>query len=221
MLIFFFFGPLRCLESGIGTIHCLIVVPLSIVALNRRNTNWLHLTYLDANSALEQRIIELSVGYFVADFVHFILFEPDFLMFFHHVFSILMMGSAGIIGRGAACATTALVQGEITNPFQSAWTVARTAKAEKLLVWLSPLFTVVFVVVRIFGVPTWTSILIYDLWTSPNRKLMPAGVVEWWSAMAVLMTLGGFAWSYSLIKGLIKFYKNKARASKGDSKKKQ
>lgn len=175
--------------------------------------------YLNPNSALEQRIVELSVGYFVADFVHFLLFEPDLLMFFHHVFSILMMGSAGVIGRGAACATSALVQGEITNPFQSAWTVARVAKADRLLVWLSPLFTVVFVVVRLFGVPAWTGIIMYDLWTSPNRLLMPKGVVEWWTLMAVGMTIGGFLWSNSLIKGLRKFYANKNKAQEAPTKK--
>ena len=70
--------------SGIGIIHCTLVVPLAVLALHRQSPDWRLLEYLGANSALEQRVIELSVGYFTADFVHFILFEPDLLMFFHH-----------------------------------------------------------------------------------------------------------------------------------------
>lgn len=152
----------------------------------------------------------MSVGYFVADFVHFVLFEPDFLFFFHHVFSIGMMGSAGIIGRGAGAATAAIVQGEITNPFQSAWTVARFAKAQRALVVLSPLFTFAFVSVRLSLVPYWSYLINVNLWFGPNHSAVPFAVVASWSAMSVFMVVGGFAWSYSLIKGLIKFYSKSA-----------
>jgi hypothetical protein len=59
---------------------------LGCLSLSQQSPDWRLLEYLGPNTALEQRVVELSVGYFVADFVHFILFEPDFLMFFHHVF---------------------------------------------------------------------------------------------------------------------------------------
>jgi hypothetical protein len=77
-----FVASSRC----IGTVHCVLVVPLGCLALIQQSPDWRLLEYLGPNTALEQRVVELSVGYFVADFVHFILFEPDFLMFFHHVF---------------------------------------------------------------------------------------------------------------------------------------
>ena len=155
--------------------------------------------------------MELSLGYFIADFVHFILFEPDVLMFVHHVFSILTMGTAGVIGRAGACGTAAIFQGEITNPFQSAWTMARFAKAEKMLNWLSPLFTFAFVSVRTTLVPFWTALINRSLWFGPNHSSAPNGLVISFSSMSILMVLGGFVWSYSLIKGLKKFYKNKAK----------
>ena len=171
--------------------------------------------YLGLNSPLEQRVVELSVGYFVADFVHFIFFEPDFLMFFHHVFSIAMMSSAGLAGRGATSAMAALVQGEVTNPFQSAWTVARAAQAPRLLAWLSPLFTFVFVLVRVPLVPFWTFLYINPsiLW-GPNAHQLPRALTLSWSIMSVLMAFGGWAWSYMLIKGLNKFYQKKAEQAK-------
>lgn len=183
-----------------------------MIALNRQTSNWLELEYLGPNTPLEQRILEISSGYFLADFVHFALFEPDFLMFFHHVFSTAMMTSAGVIGRGASAATAGLVQGEITNPFQSAWTVARAAKSQSMLAWLSPLFTVVFVLARVLLVPLWTGMINLNFWVlSPNRSQMPFGVMEVWSGMSVLMVVAGWAWSYSLVQGLRKFYKKQAK----------
>ena len=148
-----------------------------------------------------------------ADFVHFLLFEPDVLMFFHHVFSIAMMGSAGIMGRGATCGMAALVSGEVTNPFQSSWTVAKAAKAQTILNWLSPLFTFVFVAIRVPVVPLWTLGWINPniLW-GPNVDKVPRWLTLSWSAMSILMTLGGWAWSYMLIRGLRKFYAQKKKA---------
>lgn len=205
-----FIASSRC----IGTVHCALVVPFSILALHRQNPDWFALEYLGINSRLEQRVMELSVGYFTADFVHFILFEPDVFMFIHHVFSISMMSSTGLVGRGGTCCMAALVQGEITNPFQSAFTVAKTAKATKLLAWLSPLFTFAFVIVRVPLVPFWTFGYINPsiLW-GPYAHTLPKALTWWWSIMSVIMAIGGWIWSYQLIRGLVKFYKNKAGVS--------
>lgn len=188
-----------------------------MVALTRQNPNWFALEYLGLNSALEQRLTELSVGYFTADFVHFVLFEPDVLMFFHHVFSLLMLGSAGIMGRGATCSMVALVSGEVTNPFQSAWTVAKAAKAQRLLNWLSPLFTLAFVGIRVPIVPIWTMLYINPniLWGSPHVALVPRWLTVSWATMDILMTLGGWAWSWMLIRGLRKFYAQKGKNTQG------
>lgn len=125
-----------------------------------------------------------------------------------------MMSSAGLYGYGATAGMAALVQGEITNPFQSAWTIAKAAKATRVLAWLSPLFTVVFVAVRVPIVPFWTLGYINPsmLW-GPNKDALPRAVVLSWSAMSVLMSLGGWAWSWMLIRGLRKFYKNKQQVS--------
>ncbi len=140
-------------------------------------------------------------------------------MFFHHVFSILMMSSAGLAGRGSTCAMAALVQGEITNPFQSLWTIARTAKANRMLALLSPLFTFVFVLVRIPLVPIWTIAYInYNLLFGPNANALPHWLIYTWSVMSVLMAAGGWVWSYSLIKGLIKYYKKDTTGKKKDKK---
>lgn len=129
-----------------------------------------------------------------------------------------MMGSAGFYGYGATAGMAALVQGEITNPFQSAWTIAKTAKATRVLAWLSPLFTYVFVAVRVPIVPLWTLGYINPsmLW-GPNavKGVLPRWLVLSWSVMSVLMSLGGWAWSWMLIKGLRKFYKNQQRVAHG------
>lgn len=210
-------------RTGIGTLHCALVVPMSALAMHQRSGGWNWLSgfdYLAPNLALETRVTEVSVGYFLADFVHFILFEQDVLMFFHHLFSVLMIGSAGVVGRGGSTAVAALFQGEITNPFQSAWTVAKAAKATRLLNILSPLFTAVFVSVRLLLVPLWVVYINAAFLSSPSRSGFPQPLLVSWSVMSAFMTLGGFAWSWALVKGLRKFYKNKSAEAK-EAKEKQ
>jgi hypothetical protein len=108
----------------------------------------------------------------------------------------------------------ALVQGEVTNPFQSAWTIARTGKWTSTLRWLSPLFTLAFVLVRVPLVPLWTLVYINPnlLW-GPNASALPGWIVYSWSGMSVLMAAGGWVWSAALLKGLRKFYAQQKKGS--------
>jgi len=89
-----------------------------------------------------------------------------------------------------------------------------------MLAVLSPLFTFVFVLVRVPLVPLWTFPYINrSMLFGPNRDSLPHWLTYWWSAMSVLMALGGWLWSYSLIQGLRKFYSRKNAAAKAGSKK--
>lgn len=217
--------PFMAASRCIGIVHSLLVVPLSYLVLERQaaalvSGRWLDLEFLGHNTALEARVLELSVGYFVADFVHFLLFEPDLLMFFHHFFSIFMMASAGLVGQGATTGMAAILMGEITNPLQSTWTMARFAKSPRYLNLLSPVFTFAFVLIRVPLVPLWTGLCIVPslLW-GPHALAPNAAVPRWmpisWAAMSVFMTLGGWVWSIQIVKGYMKKFGKTAPTAKG------
>lgn len=190
-----------------GTCHFLLVVPSSFYALCT-GYPW---EYAGPNSELEIRIMQISMGYFIADFYHFWTYERDDIpVVLHHITCLLFFSQVIFEGHGGEAAMVAIFAGEVTNPLQSAWFLARQAENAPLVAKLSPWFTAIFAIVRAVILPIWCIDVILGLVAGTSKGLLGVYVAGWWVFMMVCMLLGSAFWTYKVLLGFSKS-KNKLK----------
>jgi hypothetical protein len=212
----------RCYSAAsriIGIIHASVLTYGGLMELINLYYNNNGLDYLRLNSNLEIALIEWSFSYFIIDLVHFWLHErEDLFLLIHHLISIGFFVSILYCNRGGVSYLVAAIGGEITNPVQSLWYLSKQGGYQRTYQFLSPVFTLLFVLFRVVLVP----LIIYDLGHNYYKQIIiehnkielnPIFPLTWFS-MSVLMGLGGIVWSIQLVKGLIKFYTKKKQDPK-------
>lgn len=147
-----------------------------------------------------------SLGYFLYDFVYMIVYERDFAFLLHHVSALSIFGAVYWKERGAVILLVGLSWGEVTNPLQSSWWLARTAnKAGRLNAIIAPLFTAVFLFVRFTALPYYVLSAAYALLAQPYGPMQVSLAVRAnWAFFFAAFTVGGWFWCVSLIRGCFK-----------------
>lgn len=171
------------------------------------------------NTALQNKILEFSLAYFIVDSVHLILMSPDTLFILHHIGgTFYMLSSRAYVKRGALSALSLMGAGELTSPLQNSWTLSRLCKkhspfAERVYQAISLPFTLVYTVVRLGLGPY----LVYEVAQFYVRGGADGVIPRWlaytWSVIITLAELGSLAWVYMLWAGLIRFYKRRKQAA--------
>lgn len=209
----------------LGFFHVALVLPMSFAGLFSFSSftsfsaflttisSW---NYTGVNTPWEIRTMEVSIGYFGADLIHFLLFEQDVMMFIHHGISLGFFYSVLSQHRGGLSAMSAIVQGEITNPLQSSWYIAKLGQHQQVLTWLSPLFTWAFLIIRGPVITLWVTHIIHH-WMTVGLQVVNPFIIYTWSLMCILMTLGGYIWGYKLWRGYKKFNKSSNQSEQPSS----
>ena len=176
-----------------------------------------HFPYLAANSPLDCRVMAFSFAYFAQDIVHFVLVEPhDTTLLLHHIICILFYTSVLHAHVGGVAMLAAVLMGELTNPLQCVWYLAKLSRATQLYERVSPVFTFSFLAVRVLLVPVWVVDIVRAYVGGWRRGELGAWYAVCWSAMSVAMMLGSWAWSWSLLSGYLKMRAKRGRSTPGE-----
>merc|ERR1712224_684424 len=161
-------------------------------------------------SETERRMLYLSVGYFLQDTAMILLFEWDVMFLVHHVAGIAIFLTSILFDCAGVAPCIALFWGEMTNALLSIWWIARKSKNGPLSDVVSPVFTVAFLVIRLFVVPVYIFALIWGFLATPGVP-MPLWARAVVSALMALVTVGGFVWAKQTFLGFFK-HRRKKRA---------
>lgn len=110
--------------------HGTPAVVIATSAILSTQTNFRNLA--SPNTTSQNTVLEFSIGYFLMDLLHYLIFEPrDILFILHHLVTLYVIVTCRYMVRhGAFAILILLILAEITSPFQNVWSLARFRKAE-------------------------------------------------------------------------------------------
>ena len=152
-------------------------------------------------------VVGVQLGFTLVDCVYLALnWEGDTLYALHHVFVLLYEGSVVWIGRGAWSVLLFMFFGEITSPVQQVWFISRRLKkgrpgAERVFNVMSPIYTVLYLLVRSVVGPPILGYMTYKAWQDHELPLLVRVI---WLVCFVTGYLGSQAWSLMLARGFWK-----------------
>ena len=167
-----------------------------------------------ANGRVERAFMRHSLGYFIQELGHVLVFEPDPIFIAHHI---LYLASTfpicALSSKGWPLIAVATALAEVTNPLQLSWEMAKAFGNMDLYDKLSLPFTVAFTVCRgilmpIFMVDMARCIFLDDLKDSK--------ALTWTYALFVAGLCASLLWLSNLIAGFLRY-----RAKKRDAQQKQ
>lgn len=176
---------------------------------------------LDSPNTPQQALqLQFSLGYVLADTVYMFIFTPnDYLFLAHHALAGLYLVAAMAHGAGAISAILVFFLGEITGPLFSAFSIAKELRhdvllAAKIFTWISPAFTVAFILVRSLVSP------IIIGWYLRKLLFESAAIPFYWRIFMGSLVLAGLAgsqlWSYKLLRGFMKSWRRDRLVQKQD-----
>ncbi|XP_065875799.1 TLC domain-containing protein At5g14285 [Euphorbia lathyris] len=158
-------------------------------------------TFASSNSNFHNRVLEFSIGYFLIDLLHYIVFFPsDFLFILHHLATLYVLATCRyIVHHGAYGILVLLVLAEATSLCQNIWSIAGFRKtddpmAARLYEVLSPNFLAFYSVVRgILGPMFMFKMGVFYL-SGENRGLVPGWAWISWMVVIVSAILVSVVW---------------------------
>lgn len=169
------------------------------------------------NTPRQNRIMEFSIAYFMMDILNYFLTAPEDCLFIgHHMATLTYMVSCRYYtGHGAASVMRLIAAGEITSPMQNLWTLARMARegsplARHMYRYLSPIFTILFTVIRGVIGPylVWALGRFYIV--GKADAVVPRCMAYSWLFKVTFAVCGSMVWVYKLWVGFFKFYKKES-----------
>lgn len=189
---------------------CCISVAHGLITTVLATQEILQVWPLDMNAANTPRqifLMQFSLAYMVVDLVAFLLpFTPDDVLFVgHHCMTGAYMASSLWLGRGGISCIVLMALGESTSLLQNGWYIVRDLRRDSKLAYtlfkqLSPVYTVVFVLVRTIIGPPAISWLARQILLSQ----LPAVLRYFWAGCAILGVAGSQLWTYKLVRGFRK-----------------
>lgn len=158
------------------------------------------------NTVLQDRLARFSQSYFCLDLLYTLLCDYNITFALHHVVGILINALVLYSGVGGYYLVTGIFLGEVTNPMQIVWMLARDHGFSKTHAFLSPIFTYFFLLARLVFVPIGVS---YIIWHSLHQPHLSAGFVLSLSSLMLALTIGSWLWCWSLWRGYRKFIREK------------
>ena len=202
--------PIQGSSRLVAMVHAVLTVLLSAGVVAHLSPQEVHDRVPLPLSETERRMLYLTCGYFLQDTAVLVLFERDAMFFVHHVSGLAIFATLLRYDCAGVAACIALFWGEMTNPLLSLWWLARKAKNEALSDVVSPIFTVVFPVIRLIVIPVYIFALIWGFLVTGEVRMPFAGRTLV-SALMALVTFGGFVWARSTFLGYFK-HRKKRRA---------
>lgn len=140
----------------ISLFHGAPAVILAIFSLIKSQDNNLsQLDFVSENTSFQDLVLEFSIGYFIIDLLHYLIFIPkDVLFIAHHLATLYVLTTCRyVVHHGAVSILGLLVLAEVTSPCQNTWSIARFRKvdlpeAARYYEFLSPYFFTYYSVVR-------------------------------------------------------------------------
>jgi hypothetical protein len=186
----------------ISTVHGIVCATIGY----RELTRWTSLQVDDINTPHQITLTQFSLAYMVADFsIYLMPWEPTNMLFVvHHIISAYFLVGVLHTGRGAISGILMFFMGEVTSPLLNAFTFAKELRkvstiASKLFIFLSPLFTIGYILVRTVIAPPLVLWFCYSWWF--RSSLIP-GVWRWpMGGVVFIGIIASQAWTVMLIKG--------------------
>ncbi|KAL3501054.1 hypothetical protein ACH5RR_035503 [Cinchona calisaya] len=132
-----------------------VILAISSLIKSPQNNNFFHLDFAAQNTSFQDLVLEFSIGYFIIDVLHYMIFIPkDVLFIAHHLATLYVLATCRyIVHHGAVSILGLLVLAEITSPCQNTWSLARYRKvdlpeAARYYEFLSPYFFTFYSAVR-------------------------------------------------------------------------
>ncbi|WCJ38687.1 TRAM LAG1 and CLN8 (TLC) lipid-sensing domain containing protein [Euphorbia peplus] len=165
--------------------------------LDTRNSH----TFASPNSNFHNRVLEFSMGYFIMDLVHYLVFFPnDILFILHHLATLYVFVTCRyIVHQGAYGILVLLILAEATSLCQNIWSICRFRKtddptAARLYEVLSPNFLAFYSVVRgILGPIFMFKMGVFYL-SGENKGLVPGWAWISWMVVIVSAILVSILW---------------------------
>mgnify|MGYP006083994221 FL=1 len=150
--------------------------------------------YTAPNADREIALLCFTIGYFVVDTLHMVVWRVhDIPIVIHHVVVLCYAALTLYIGRGGLSAALATVLGEATNPLQGVLWISLRLRLKRVVAVASPLFTAAFIVARCIVSPILCAPLIWTFTHDPR----PAFVFFGYACAAI--NLGGILWAIPLV----------------------
>ena len=200
--------PIQGASRLVAIVHAVLTVLLSGSVVAHLSPQEVHDRVPLPLSETERRMLYLSIGYFLQDTAVLLLFEWDVMFLVHHFSGLAIFATLLRHDCAGVAACIALFWGEMTNPLLSLWWLARKAKNEALSDVVSPIFTVVFPVIRLIVVPVYVFALVWGLLVTGESR-MPLSGRTLVSGLMALVTFGGFVWARSTFLGYLKHRKKR------------
>lgn len=137
----------------------------------RRGPGWF--AYDAPTSPAALAFMRHSLGYFVQELAHVLLFEPDIVYIAHHLLYLGATYPVALDDKGWAFIAIATAFAEATNPLQLLWELAKAFHNEPLYHRLSLPFTLAFVALRGVVMP----IFLVDM--ARTLRARPDPVLQW------------------------------------------
>lgn len=162
------------------------------------------LSYDLPNDAAGLAFMRHSLGYFIQELAHVLIFEPDLIFIAHHILYLLAtfpLCAASNSGWPLIAIATCLA--EATNPLQLCWEMGKAFNNDRLYHLLSTPFTAAFTLCRGILMP----LAFIDIIRCVRQH--PKPMLTWTCSLMCAGILAGLAWLAQLIKGFRKYRKNR------------
>ena len=124
----------------------------SVIAVILYSINFIYYEYdkeWDSSlNILSIHSISISIGYFIYDLYHVYLINYNKMFIKHHLLSIGTLILTYYLNIGSKIITLMILLGELSNPFQTSWYLARKLNYEKIEKILFPLYCFPFIIIR-------------------------------------------------------------------------
>ncbi|XP_048233358.1 TLC domain-containing protein At5g14285 isoform X2 [Ricinus communis] len=116
-------------SSFMSLTHGTPAVILAIHALLQTHSSH---TFASPNSYFHNRVLEFSMGYFLMDLLHYLVFFPNGILFIlHHLATLFVFATCRfLVCYGAYEILVLLILAEVTSPCQNIWSIAGLRRAD-------------------------------------------------------------------------------------------
>ncbi|KAF5746947.1 DNA-binding storekeeper protein-related [Tripterygium wilfordii] len=157
------------------------------------------------NTGAQNSVLDYSIGYFLTDLLHYIVFYPRDLLFIgHHLATLFVFVTCRyLVLHGAFSILVLLVLAEVTSACQNVWTLATARRgdskfAAKVYDLLSPPFYAFYSVVRGIAGPYFVYRMGVFFISGEADSVIPRWVWISWMVVVVMAISGSLLWIWNL-----------------------
>ena len=183
----------------VAFIHATIITALSSIVLYSYD-----IQFNRPNMLIEIIISKLSFWYFINDLILLLIFDRDLIYIIHHLCASITLYTTLNMGFGLSSCMLILFLGEITNPFRLAKQMIYEHNKITYSI-LNFIFSWLFLLVRCIAMTYYYILMINNFIPHINDQTNKYTIL----VTTTLGLLGGYGWSWMLLKKKIKLLKKR------------